>query len=173
MLTATRSRGPRNVSAGRPHCVSVAGVLVDDRSRALLGRRQTHLEGRRAGTRTGARGQPHLPHPSSRRGQTRLHTAYRSTAGGTGGGALDAGPAALIVTRMIPIWADSRTTTAVHLRNRNFRVVHSPTRGNRLHVSVFPPDLAEGEPAEWDDAMAEQFNQCFAEEDAEGGGLGG
>ncbi len=88
-------------------------------------------------------------------------------------GALDAGPAALLVTRMIPIWADSRTTTAVRLRNRNFRVVHSPTRGNPLHVSVFPPDLAEGEPAEWDDAMAEQFNQCFTEEDAEGGGLGG
>ncbi|MEU3421431.1 NUDIX hydrolase, partial [Streptomyces murinus] len=28
--------GPRNVSIERPHSVSVAGVVVDDRGRALL-----------------------------------------------------------------------------------------------------------------------------------------
>jgi hypothetical protein len=88
-------------------------------------------------------------------------------------GDLDTGAAAILVTRTIAPWADSRTTTAVRLRNGDFRVVHSPTRGNPLHVSVFPPDLSEDEPTEWDQAMAERFNGCFTEEDAEGGDLGG
>lgn len=88
-------------------------------------------------------------------------------------GALDASAAALLVTKTVQSWADRRITTVGRLRNRDFRVVHSPTRGNPLHVSVFPPDLAEGEPAEWDMKMAERFNECFTEEDTEGGDLGG
>jgi hypothetical protein len=36
-----------------------------------------------------------------------------------------------------------------------------PTKTNRLHVSVFPPLTAAGEPAEWDDKLASLFNACF------------
>lgn len=81
--------------------------------------------------------------------------------------------ASLLVTKMMQPCADRRLTTAGRLRARNFRVVHSPTRGNPLHVSVFPPEIAQGEPAEWGDTMAELFDECFTEEDKAGGDSGG
>ncbi|MFJ5936690.1 hypothetical protein [Streptomyces sp. NPDC093071] len=84
-------------------------------------------------------------------------------------GEVDSAAASMLVTKMFQAGADRRVTTAEQLRARNFRVVHSPTRGNPLHVSVFPPDQAPDEPADWDDAMADAFNACFTED----GNLGG
>ncbi|MGV9555304.1 hypothetical protein [Streptomyces sp. NPDC003401] len=40
-------------------------------------------------------------------------------------------------------------------------------------MSVFPPEIAQGEPAEWGDTMAELFDECFTEEDKAGGDSGG
>lgn len=88
-------------------------------------------------------------------------------------GEIDAAAASLLVTKMFQVGADRRVTTAGRLRERNFRVVHSPTRGNPLHVSAFPPDVTPGEPAEWDEAMAEAFNACFTEEYKAGGDCDG
>lgn len=47
---------------------------------------------------------------------------------------------------------DAMTSLARGGRSAGFRVVHSPTKTNRLHVSVFPPPTT-GEPAEWDDEL--------------------
>ncbi|GGM32945.1 hypothetical protein GCM10011608_16780 [Micromonospora sonchi] len=69
---------------------------------------------------------------------------------------------ALLVTKAAPPWATARYTTVGALRQAGFEVVHSPTRGNPLHVSVFPPSGPHG-PAEWDDAMATSFDKCFTE----------
>lgn len=69
---------------------------------------------------------------------------------------------ALLVTKAAPPWAMARYTTAGALRAAGFQVVHSPTRGNPLHVSVFPPTGPHG-PAEWDDSMAMRFDKCFTE----------
>lgn len=84
-------------------------------------------------------------------------------------GEVSAEQASLLVTKMVQPFADRRLTTAGRLRECDFRVVHSPTRGNPLHVSVFPPEIAPDEPAEWDRAMAELFDQCFTDEDKAGG----
>lgn len=76
-------------------------------------------------------------------------------------GEVDALAAAVLVTRYLAPGALSRVTTAGRLREAGFRVVHSPTKTNRLHVSVYPPLTEAGEPAEWDDKMASLFNACF------------
>lgn len=76
-------------------------------------------------------------------------------------GEVDALAAAVLVTRYLSPAALARTTTAGRLRAAGFRVVHSPTKTNRLHVSVFPPATGSGEPAEWDDELASLFNSCF------------
>lgn len=68
--------------------------------------------------------------------------------------------AALLVTKTVTSAARARHTTVGALRRAHFVVLHSPTRGNPLHVSVFPPAGIEG-PAEWDAAMAKDFEQCF------------
>jgi len=68
--------------------------------------------------------------------------------------------AALLVTKTAPPWATARYTTVGRLRRAGFDVKHSPTRGNALHVSVFPPRDAQGF-KEWDAAMASTFDQCF------------
>ena len=88
-------------------------------------------------------------------------------------GELDSQAASIMVTGISHFWADSRVTTAGRLRACDFQVVHSPTRGNSLHVSVYPPGQAGADWAEWDDAMAERFNQCFTEQDVDGGELDG
>lgn len=76
-------------------------------------------------------------------------------------GEVDALAAAVLVTRYLSPAALARTTTAGRLRAAGFRVVHSPTKTNRLHVSVFPPATGGGEPAERDDELASLFNSCF------------
>lgn len=76
-------------------------------------------------------------------------------------GEVDALAAAVLVTRYLAPGAAARVTTAGRLRAAGFRVVHSPTKTNRLHVSVFPPLSAVGEPAEWGREMADRFNSCF------------
>ena len=76
-------------------------------------------------------------------------------------GEVDALAAAVLVTRYLAPGALSRVTTIGRLREADFRVVHSPTKTNRLHVSVYPPLTEAGEPAEWDDKMASLFNACF------------
>lgn len=68
--------------------------------------------------------------------------------------------AALLVTKAAQAWARARYTTVGRLRSFRFEVIHSPTRGNPLHVSVFPPSGAHG-PEEWDEAMAKAFAECF------------
>lgn len=78
-------------------------------------------------------------------------------------GAVDASAAAVLVTGWLPPVALSRVTTVGRLRGKGFRVVHSPTKRNRLHVSVYAPLTPTGEPVEWDDNMAILFNACFTE----------
>lgn len=68
---------------------------------------------------------------------------------------------ALLVTKTVPAGARARYTTAGALRTAGFIVEHSPTKGNALHVSVFPPKGVE--PREWDLTMANAFAQCFTE----------
>jgi hypothetical protein len=83
-------------------------------------------------------------------------------------GAVDATAASLLVTRTINPWRMVRITTVGRLRRAGFTVVHSPTKANRLHVSVYPPILGGGDFADWDDDLAKRFNQCFSEGPAEG-----
>jgi hypothetical protein len=78
-------------------------------------------------------------------------------------GEVDASAAAILVTRYFACGAIRRVTTVSRLRAAGFLVVHSPTKSNRLHVSVFPPRTEGGEPAEWDDEVANRFNACFTE----------
>jgi hypothetical protein len=75
-------------------------------------------------------------------------------------GEVDAPAAAVLVTRYLAPGAMSRVTTAGRLRQAGFRVVHSPTRTNRLHVSVFPPLTPAGEPADWGDELASLFTHA-------------
>ena len=78
-------------------------------------------------------------------------------------GKVDALAAAVLVTRYLTPGAITRVTTAAQLRAAGFRVVHTPTKTNRLHVSVFPPLATADESAEWDDGVASRFNACFTE----------
>ena len=78
-------------------------------------------------------------------------------------GEVDASAAAILVTRSFSLGAIRRVTTVGRLRAAGFRVVHSPTKSNRLHVSVFPPRTEGGECAEWGDEVANRFNACFTE----------
>lgn len=73
-------------------------------------------------------------------------------------GEVDAVAAAMLVTKHLAPGAAVRVTSVAWLREAGFRVVHSPTRGNPLHVSVFPPDDAD-----WGDDLARRFNSCFTE----------
>ncbi len=84
-------------------------------------------------------------------------------------GEVDSSAAAMLVTRYLSTHAITRVTTVGKLRSAGFRVVHSPTKANRLHVSVFPPVTRAGEQAEWDDEVAKQFNACFTEDEGGGG----
>ena len=82
-------------------------------------------------------------------------------------GEVDATAASMLVTHVLTPGAVRRVTTAGRLRQQGFLVQHSPTRGNPLHVSVFPPsDDATGEFIPWDDAVAVRFNACFTGSDA-------
>jgi hypothetical protein len=66
---------------------------------------------------------------------------------------VDASAASMLVVKYLTPRAMTRVTTAGALRRAGFVVVHSPSKTNRLHVSVFPP-LATGDQAEWDDELA-------------------
>jgi hypothetical protein len=79
-------------------------------------------------------------------------------------GEVDASAAALLVTGYLAMAAVRRVTTVGQLRRAGFRVVHSPTKRNRLHVSVYPPLVASGETAAWDDRLADLFNACFTQD---------
>lgn len=76
-------------------------------------------------------------------------------------GDVDAAAASVLVVKYLSPYAMTRVTTVGELRRAGFKVAHSPTRGNRLHVSVYPPDLATDVSAEWDDELAKRFNACF------------
>jgi hypothetical protein len=78
-------------------------------------------------------------------------------------GEVDASAAAVLVTGYLIPGAARRVTTVGCLRDEGFVVVHSPTKRNRLHVSVFPPVTEGGQSVEWDDKVAIQFNTCFTE----------
>jgi hypothetical protein len=79
-------------------------------------------------------------------------------------GEVDASAASMLVAKYLSAFAMRRLTSVGELRRAGFQVVHSPSKANRLHVSVFPPVLATGERAEWDDELAVQFNACFTED---------
>lgn len=72
--------------------------------------------------------------------------------------------AALLITRDAQTPAAVRYTSAGALRNAGFEVVHSPTRGNPLHISVFPPPGPRG-PVQWNDTLAATFDRCFTSSD--------
>ena len=76
-------------------------------------------------------------------------------------GEVDASAAAVLVTRYLAAGATRRVTAIGRLRAAGFRVVHSATKANRLHVSVYPPLTEAGEPAAWDGELAARFNACF------------
>jgi hypothetical protein len=76
-------------------------------------------------------------------------------------GEVDVPGAAVLVTRYLAPTAVARVTSAGRLRAAGFRVIHSPTKTNRLHVSIYPPLTTTGEPAEWDSEPANRFNACF------------
>jgi hypothetical protein len=78
-------------------------------------------------------------------------------------GALDADAAALFIAKYLTPFRCVRHTQAGWLRGQGFRVVHSPSKSNRLHVSVYPPEADDGDPAEWDERLAGLFNSCFTE----------
>lgn len=73
-------------------------------------------------------------------------------------GEVDAAAASMLVTKHLAPGATVRVTSVAELAAAGFRVAHSPTRGNPLHVSVFPPAHAD-----WDDDLAKRFNACFTE----------
>lgn len=76
-------------------------------------------------------------------------------------GEVDSSAAAILVRRFLAPGSATRVTTVRQLRAAGFRVVHSPTKANRLHVSVYPPLATPEEAAEWDGRMADLFNACF------------
>ena len=73
----------------------------------------------------------------------------------------NASAAAVLVTRSLAAGAARRVTTIGRLRAAGFRVVHSATKANRLHVSVYRPLTEAGEPAAWEGELAARFNACF------------
>jgi hypothetical protein len=75
-------------------------------------------------------------------------------------GKVDAAAASVLVTKLLFPDAFRRVTTVGALRNEGFRLEHSPTMGNRLHVSVYVPDGAE-----WDGDVAARFDARFPEEE--------
>ena len=94
----------------------------------------------------------------------RLRTAIGETEISMILGEVDATAAAMLVTHHLVPFAIRRGTTVGRLRSEGFKVVHSPTRGNPLHVSVFPPiDHQTGEPIAWQGELAQRFNACFTE----------
>jgi hypothetical protein len=78
-------------------------------------------------------------------------------------GDVDASAASMLVVKYLSLHAMTRVTSVGVLRLAGFLVVHSPSKTNRLHVSVFPPALPTGDQAEWDDELAKRFNACFTE----------
>jgi hypothetical protein len=75
-------------------------------------------------------------------------------------GKVDAAAASVLVTKLLLPYAFRRVTTVGALRNEGFRVEHTPTMGNRLHVSASVPDGAE-----WGSDVAVRFDACFTEEE--------
>lgn len=76
-------------------------------------------------------------------------------------GEVDADAASILVTKYFSSGRQTRVTTVERLRRDRFRVRHSPTRSNPLHVSVFPPSNEAEEPESWGDELANTFNACF------------
>jgi hypothetical protein len=84
-------------------------------------------------------------------------------------GEVDATAASMLVTKHLTPGAGRRVTTVGQLRREGFVVIHSPTRGNPLHVSVYAPlEGKSGEHVDWDNDVARRFNACFTEDNARG-----
>jgi hypothetical protein len=82
-------------------------------------------------------------------------------------GEVDATAASMLVTKQLLPTGIRRVTDAGRLRRAQFTVVHSPTKGNPLHVSVFGPvSAASAGEAEWGSELARRFNACFTEGDS-------
>jgi hypothetical protein len=78
-------------------------------------------------------------------------------------GDVDADAASILVTRTLTPARICRKTLVGVLREAGFRVVHSPTKANRLHVSVYPPTDSEEQETDWGVELADRFNGCFTE----------
>jgi hypothetical protein len=80
-------------------------------------------------------------------------------------GEVDATATSMLVAKHLAPGAVRRVTTVGRLRKSGFVVMHSPTRGNPLHVSVYAPrDEKSGEHVDWDHEVAKHFNACFTED---------
>jgi hypothetical protein len=80
-------------------------------------------------------------------------------------GEVDSTAASMLITKHLAPGAGRRVTTVGRLRAAGFVVIHSPTRGNPLHVSVYAPrDEKSGEHIEWSQEVAKRFNACFTED---------
>lgn len=85
-------------------------------------------------------------------------------------GEVDVTAAAVLITKHLAPGAERRVTTVGRLRYAGFVVIHSPTRGNPLHVSVYAPrDEKSAEHVEWTHKVARRFNACFTEDKSSGG----
>jgi hypothetical protein len=78
-------------------------------------------------------------------------------------GDVDADAASILVTRTLSMARTCRKTLVGVLREAGFRVEHSPTKANRLHVSVYAPTDNEGLAVDWGADLALRFNECFTE----------
>jgi hypothetical protein len=78
-------------------------------------------------------------------------------------GDVDADAASILVTRTLTDSRCCRKTLVGILREAGFKVEHSPTKANRLHVSVYPPVGGDGLMVDWGRALAVRFNECFTE----------
>jgi hypothetical protein len=77
-------------------------------------------------------------------------------------GEVDATAASVLITKHLAPGAERRVTTVGRLCRERFVVIHSSTRGNPLHVSVYAPrDEKSGEHVDWDQDVAGRFNACF------------
>ena len=78
-------------------------------------------------------------------------------------GRVDPLAAAMLVTHTPSAFAVVRHCTAGGLRSRGFVVRHTPSPTNGLHVSVSAPARGPS-PPEWDDRLAELFDEVLAGE---------
>lgn len=76
-------------------------------------------------------------------------------------GHVDGVAAAVVVLRRHSPFPRPRYVKVGALRDKGFIVTHTPSMHNVLHVSIHPPQDADGLPLDWDDDVASMFRACF------------